>query len=191
MSMVVGGMSGTGALDPRPVAHLERRRRQDRTIVHRLWNRAVSVMLTAARAGVVSCHRENCENVNRNNRLDSSQRRTVSLTGCTSRTHAALSQNGSRTNGSPGQAPKYLLITYCPQSDRATGVGWAEDPCWWVRIHGNRSSDGSGMVSQIRSPSLKMLITWFTQQTGIFSRNSQIEISPCVDSSPTICAHEI
>lgn len=71
MSMVLGEMSGTGALDPRPVAHLERRRRQDRTNVRRLWNRAVSVMLTAARAGVVSCHQESRENVNRNNRLDS------------------------------------------------------------------------------------------------------------------------
>ena len=55
-------MSGTGALDPRLGAHLERRRRQDRTSARRQWNRAVSATLAAAhvtegstRAATVSC----------------------------------------------------------------------------------------------------------------------------------------
>ena len=69
MSMVLGDMSGTGALDPRPVAHLERRRRQDQTNACRQWNRTVSATLTAAHAGMVSCRGENRENVNRNNGL--------------------------------------------------------------------------------------------------------------------------
>ena len=82
MSMVLGGMgtSGTGALDPRPGAHLERRRRQDRTNARRQWNRDVSATLAAAHAGVVSCRGENLENMNRNNELGFSQRWLASLT---------------------------------------------------------------------------------------------------------------
>lgn len=67
--MGFGGMSGTGALDPGPVAHFERGRRQDRTNARRKWNRAVSATLAAAHAGMVSCRGGNRENVNRNNGL--------------------------------------------------------------------------------------------------------------------------
>lgn len=86
MSMVLGGMSGTGGvLDPRSVAHLERCGRQDRTNARGEWNRAVSATLTVAYAGMVSCRGENRENVDRNNGLGLSQRWTECLTGCTSR----------------------------------------------------------------------------------------------------------
>ena len=80
MSVVLGGRSGTGALDPALGAHLERRRRQDRTNARRQWNRAVSGALTAAHAGMVSCRGESHENVNRNNGLGSSWRWTACLT---------------------------------------------------------------------------------------------------------------
>jgi len=88
VSMVVGEMFGTGGvLDPRPVAHLERCGRQDRTNACGEWNRAVSATLTEAHAGMVSCRGENRENMNRNNGLGLSQRWTACLTGFTSRTN--------------------------------------------------------------------------------------------------------
>ena len=55
MSMVLGGMWGTDALDPRSTAHSERRRRLDRTNARREWNRAVSATLAVAHAGMASC----------------------------------------------------------------------------------------------------------------------------------------
>lgn len=56
MSIVVGGMSGMGAPDPRPNAHSERRRRRGRINACQQWNRAVSAALTAVHTDMVSCN---------------------------------------------------------------------------------------------------------------------------------------